>query len=104
MMMQCSDFIEAMKALGYPRSISVESFRTPNFEMTADALYFLVKRYATSSDLPRPVARSSSSSDPHVPGSYDPAAELSDDISTEDARIEFLKSAATIMVRISACA
>ena len=39
-----SDFTETMKALGYPRLISVENFRTPNFELVADALYWLVHR------------------------------------------------------------
>jgi hypothetical protein len=36
------DFTETMKALGYPRLISVENFRTPNFELVADALFWLV--------------------------------------------------------------
>ena len=40
----CVDFTETMKALGYPRLISVENFRTPNFELVADALYWLVHR------------------------------------------------------------
>lgn len=38
------DFTESMRALGYPRLISVENFRTPNFELVADALYWLVHR------------------------------------------------------------
>jgi hypothetical protein len=38
----CPDFTETMKALGYPRLISVENFRTPNFELVADALFWLV--------------------------------------------------------------
>jgi hypothetical protein len=42
------DFTETMKALGYPRLISVENFRTPNFELVADALYWLVHRSATT--------------------------------------------------------
>lgn len=35
-----------MRALGYPRLISMENFRTPNFELVADTLYWLVHRYA----------------------------------------------------------
>jgi hypothetical protein len=34
-----------MKALGYPRLISLENFRTPNFELVADCLTWLVHRY-----------------------------------------------------------
>lgn len=67
------DFTERMKALGYPRLISMENFRTPNFELIADALTWLVQR-------------------------YDASAELTDDISNEYARVEFLKSVAQIMV------
>lgn len=66
------NFTEIMKTLGYQRLISVENFRTPNFELVADILFWLVRR-------------------------YDPTAQLSDDISTEGARVEFLKSVASIM-------
>jgi hypothetical protein len=38
------DFTEMMRALGYPRLISVENFRTPNFELVAHVLYWLVYR------------------------------------------------------------
>ena len=61
-----------MKALGYPRLISIENFRLPNFELVADILFWLVHR-------------------------YDPTSELSDDISTETTRVAFLKSVANIM-------
>jgi hypothetical protein len=37
-------FTEVMKALGYPRLISMENFRLPNFELVADCLYWLVQR------------------------------------------------------------
>jgi clusterin-associated protein 1 len=33
-----------MKALGYPRIISMDNFRTPNFELVADILFWLLKR------------------------------------------------------------
>jgi hypothetical protein len=52
----CPDFTETMKALGYPRLISVENFRTPNFELVADALFWLVS--PITSTPPRPHARS----------------------------------------------
>lgn len=61
------DLTEQMKSLGYPRLVSVDNFRTPNFELVADMLYWLVHR-------------------------YDPSADLSDDISTEDSRVDFLKA------------
>jgi len=67
------NFTETMRALGYRRLISVENFRTPNFELVADVLYWLVTR-------------------------YDPTCDISDDISTETARVEFLKSVAQTML------
>ena len=36
------NFTELMRALGYPRLISVENFRTPNFALVADSLYWSV--------------------------------------------------------------
>ena len=66
------DFIERMKVLGYPRLISMDSFRTPNFELVADILYWLVRR-------------------------YDPSSDLLDNISTEQHRVDFLQNAAQIM-------
>jgi len=67
------NFIESMKALGYPRLISVDNFRTPNFELVADSLYWLVHR-------------------------YDPTADVDDAIGSEHERVEFLKSVATVMM------
>ena len=65
-------FSEVMKALGYVRLISMESFRNPNFELVAHILYWLVQR-------------------------HDPNAEIPDDISTEKHRIAFLKAVAELM-------
>jgi len=61
-----------MKALGYQRLVSIENFRKPNFELVADVLFWLVYR-------------------------YDPASEISDDISSEDKRIDFLQNVAQIV-------
>uniref|UniRef100_A0A7S4DEA2 Clusterin-associated protein 1 n=1 Tax=Lotharella globosa TaxID=91324 RepID=A0A7S4DEA2_9EUKA len=69
---QLRNFSEYMKTLGYHRIVSLENFRTPNFELVADALYWLCER-------------------------YDPSAEISDDISTERARVDFLKAIAQTM-------
>ena len=44
-------FVEVMKALGYPRLISLDSFRLPNFELVADCLYWLFQRYFVSPTL-----------------------------------------------------
>ena len=68
------NFTELMRALGYPRLISVENFRTPNFELVADVLYWMVKRY-----------------DPDMVHS------ISDNIESEDDRVEFLTSISTAL-------
>ncbi len=41
---ELKSFTETMRCLGYPRLISMENFRTPNFELVADLLYWLLKR------------------------------------------------------------
>ena len=61
-----------MRALGYPRLISMDNFRTPNFELVADVLYWMVKR-------------------------YDPETAISDEIETEDDRVTFLITIAQAM-------
>ena len=33
------NFCEIMRALGYPRLVSMENFRKPNFELVADILF-----------------------------------------------------------------
>jgi clusterin-associated protein 1 len=43
---------EMMRALGYPRLISLENFRQPNFDLVAEMLSWLVKRFEPTSDLP----------------------------------------------------
>lgn len=59
-------FTEVMKHLGYPRLISMESFRLPNPELVTEILIWLLTH-------------------------HDPTLDISDDISTEKARIRFLK-------------
>lgn len=58
--------------LGYPRLISVENFRTPNFALVADILYWLVYR-------------------------FDPNTRISDEIETEKDRIYFITQVAQSM-------
>ncbi|KAE8887891.1 hypothetical protein PF005_g8430 [Phytophthora fragariae] len=61
---------EMMRALGYPRPVSMENFRTPNFELVSDLLYWMVKK-------------------------YDPSSSIAEEIDTEDDRVEFLTQVAT---------
>ncbi|KAJ3206713.1 Clusterin-associated protein 1 [Entophlyctis luteolus] len=65
-------FTEKMRALGYPRLISMDSFRLCNFEAVADILLWLVK-------------------------SYDPSFDVLDDLSSEQDRVIFIKSVALFM-------
>nr|XP_054363445.1 N-alpha-acetyltransferase 60 isoform X6 [Mirounga angustirostris] len=50
-----TDFTEMMRALGYPRHISMENFRTPNFGLVSEVLLWLVKRYEPQTDIPSDV-------------------------------------------------
>ncbi|EFJ26725.1 hypothetical protein SELMODRAFT_3762, partial [Selaginella moellendorffii] len=66
-------FIESMKSLGYPGDgLSMESFRTPHFDTVASCIRWLLPR-------------------------YDPEVQLHGDVSTEEGRIAFLKSAGRVM-------
>ncbi|XP_061081555.1 clusterin-associated protein 1 homolog isoform X2 [Conger conger] len=49
------NFTEMMRALGYPRLISMENFRSPNFTLVAEILVWLVKRYEPQMDIPSDV-------------------------------------------------
>mmetsp|Transcript_35941 Transcript_35941/g.65992 ORF Transcript_35941/g.65992 Transcript_35941/m.65992 type:complete len:442 (-) Transcript_35941:82-1407(-) len=60
------NFCEVMRALGYHRLISMENFRTPNFELVADILDWLLHR-------------------------FEPGCSVPDDISTESHRVDFIK-------------
>ena len=39
------NFCEIMRSLGYPRPVSMENFKLPNFELVSDILYWFVLRY-----------------------------------------------------------
>eukprot|EP00744_Colponema_vietnamica_P001477 GILI01002446.1.p1 GENE.GILI01002446.1~~GILI01002446.1.p1 ORF type:complete len:897 (+),score=212.41 GILI01002446.1:64-2754(+) len=52
-------FTETMRILGYPRTISVESFKVPNVELVADILYWLTKRYEPSAEIVYAIERES---------------------------------------------
>ncbi|XP_029905049.1 clusterin-associated protein 1 homolog isoform X2 [Myripristis murdjan] len=66
------NFTEMMRALGYPRLISMENFRTPNFTLVAEILVWLVKRYEPQMDIPT-------------------------DVDTESDRVFFIKAVAQFM-------
>ncbi|XP_056359490.1 clusterin-associated protein 1 isoform X2 [Oenanthe melanoleuca] len=61
-----------MRALGYPRLISLENFHTPNFMLVSEVLLWLVKRYEPQSDIPG-------------------------DVETEQDRVFFIKAVAQFM-------
>jgi clusterin-associated protein 1 len=66
------NFTEIMRALGYPRLISMENFRKPNFELVADILYWMVKL-------------------------YDPETTVNDRVEFENERVQFLTSIASTL-------
>ncbi|XP_076008929.1 clusterin-associated protein 1 homolog [Genypterus blacodes] len=66
------NFTEMMRALGYPRLISVENFKTPNFTLVAEILIWLVKKYEPHTDIPG-------------------------DVETESDRVFFIKAATQFM-------
>ena len=45
------NFCEIMRSLGYPRLISIENFKRPNFELVADILYWLANRFDPNCDI-----------------------------------------------------
>mmetsp|Transcript_17883 Transcript_17883/g.44341 ORF Transcript_17883/g.44341 Transcript_17883/m.44341 type:complete len:404 (-) Transcript_17883:337-1548(-) len=61
------NFTEIMRSLGYPRLISIDNFRTPNFELVSEILVWLVNR-------------------------YDPSLDIADSIETEADRVFLLKT------------
>ncbi|KAJ3400633.1 Clusterin-associated protein 1, partial [Chytridiales sp. JEL 0842] len=65
-------FTEKMRALGYSKLISMDSFRTPNFELMADIMSWLIRRY-----------------DPHF--------DVPEDIETEQERVMFVRSIAMFL-------
>ena len=62
------NFCEIMRSLNYPRTVSMENFRVANFKLTAEIIFWLVKR-------------------------FNPRFKLSDNIEDERARVEFITTA-----------
>lgn len=69
------NFTEMMRSLGYPRIISMENFRIPNFKLVAEILFWLIKR-------------------------FDPKADIPDVIEEERDRVEFIKSACQVRKKL----
>uniref|UniRef100_A0A8V0YZ14 Clusterin associated protein 1 n=2 Tax=Gallus gallus TaxID=9031 RepID=A0A8V0YZ14_CHICK len=63
---------EMLRALGYPRLVSMENFHAPNFALVAELLLWLVRRYEPQSDIPP-------------------------DVETEQDRVFFIKAVAQFM-------
>ncbi|XP_061849321.1 clusterin-associated protein 1 isoform X2 [Colius striatus] len=66
------NFTEMLRALGYPRLVSMENLRTPNFVLVSEVLLWLVKR-------------------------YEPQADIPPDVETEQDRVFFIKAVAQFM-------
>jgi len=66
------NFTEMLRCLGYPRLISMENFKTPNFQLVAEILIWLIQRYDHNASIPT-------------------------DIDTEQDRIIFIKSSAHLI-------
>lgn len=49
------NFTEVMRALGFPRLISMENFRAPNFPLVAEILVWLLNRYDPDVDIPKEI-------------------------------------------------
>ena len=62
------------RVLSYPRLISMENFRQPNFRLVAEIMTWLVKQ-------------------------YDPTADVPQDIEGEQDRVMFIRTVAQIIVR-----
>ncbi|EDQ87219.1 uncharacterized protein MONBRDRAFT_27399 [Monosiga brevicollis MX1] len=46
------NFTEMLRALGYPRLVSIENFRQPNFPLVAEILVWLLKKFDRSAAIP----------------------------------------------------
>jgi clusterin-associated protein 1 len=66
------NFCEIMRSIGYPRIISMENFRIPNFKLVAEIIYWLIKR-------------------------FDPKADIPESIEDDKDRVEFIKSGANVI-------
>ncbi|CAH1391497.1 unnamed protein product [Nezara viridula] len=67
------NFTEMIRSLGFVRLVSMENFRTPNFNLVADILIWLIKR-------------------------FDPEANIHEEYTSEQDRVLLVRSAAEFMI------
>lgn len=65
------NFSEMMRSLGYPRIISMDNFRIPNFKLVAEIIFWFIKR-------------------------INPKAVISDVIKEEKDRVDFIRSSCQV--------
>eukprot|EP00730_Choanoeca_flexa_P005734 TRINITY_DN12007_c6_g1_i6.p1 TRINITY_DN12007_c6_g1~~TRINITY_DN12007_c6_g1_i6.p1 ORF type:complete len:403 (+),score=92.93 TRINITY_DN12007_c6_g1_i6:1275-2483(+) len=53
------DFTEMLRALGYPRMVSIDNFRQPNFPLVAEILLWLVKKFDANEMVPTDIEEQS---------------------------------------------
>ena len=70
------NFSEIMRSLGYPRIISMDNFRIPNFKLVAEIVFWFIRR-------------------------INPKAEISDVIKEEKDRVEFIRSSCHVIESIN---
>lgn len=50
-----SDATEILRSLGYPRLVSIENFRFPNFPLMAELLEWTVRKFDSNSRIPKAI-------------------------------------------------
>ena len=94
-----------MRALGYPRLISMENFRNPNFPLVAEVMRWLVKRFLFKMRILVTIWFCNETLCMEfyfIPCyfRYDPNADIHCDIDTEQDRVIFIKTVAEFMVSL----
>lgn len=87
------DLCEMTRVLSYPRLISMENFRQPNFRLVAELMAWLVKQYDNPS--------LSSLIFNYFQYRYDPLSDIPTEIGREQDRVLFIRTVAQIIVRMS---
>ncbi len=49
---EARNFCEIMRSLGFNRTVSMENFRSPNFKLVAEIIYWFIHRYDPKADVP----------------------------------------------------
>lgn len=83
------NFTELLRQLGYPRLISLENFRRPNFELVADILYWMVRLYDPDTTISGIMLK--------IIYEFDILGFHVDRVEFENERVEFLTQIASLM-------